>query len=342
MSARGPTVLDVGTNLSKVVILYYHPFEVWTAPPWMSERMAEDFPQLQVVHLLTEDRLPDEIVDTDVLIAWSLEPEQFASACQLKWIHSPAAGVNQLMRPDLINSRVVITNAREVHAAPVAEHALTCLLALAKKIPQCARCQAKREWGQQKLWDEPPRPRQIAGATVLVIGMGSIGFEFTVRAKALGMRVLAIRENPGRGTNGADAVYGPAQLEEILPQADYVLLCAPVTPATTGLMNRSRLARMKPDAYLINVGRGSLIDEPSLLEALQNRSIGGAALDVFDQEPLPPESPFWSLDNLLITPHSAAATESIWERHYELIFENMARFLAGRPLLNEVDKKRGY
>jgi phosphoglycerate dehydrogenase-like enzyme len=354
MSATAAVVLEGGmrfgkggtahsTSISnKVVIVYRHSFELWTAPAWLSERMAQDFPQLNVVHLPEENLLTEEIADTDVLIAWSIEPEQFAGASKLKWIHSPAAGVNQLMRPDLISSEVVITNARQVHAPLVAEHALTCMLALAKRVPQCVRCQAGKEWGQQKLWAERPRPRQVAGATVLLIGMGSIGSEFTARAKALGMRVLAIREHPEKGTDGADAVYGPAQLDDLLPQADYVLLCTPVTPTTIGLMNRARLARMKPSAYLINVGRGELVDEAALLEALQNRRIGGAAVDVFTQEPLPAESPFWSLDNLLITPHLAAATESIWERHYELIFENMAHFLAGRPLLNEVDKQRGY
>jgi phosphoglycerate dehydrogenase-like enzyme len=172
--------------------------------------------------------------------------------------------------------------------------------------------------------------------------MGGIGREFTVRAKALGMRVLAIRENPANGAEGADAVYGAEQLDEVLPQADYVLLCTPVTPATTGMINRARLAKMKPDAYLLNVGRGPLVDDPALLEALQSRRIGGAALDVFVEEPLPPESPYWSLDNLLITPHTAAVTDKLWDRHYDLIVENLTRFLEGRPLLCEVDKQRGY
>jgi phosphoglycerate dehydrogenase-like enzyme len=172
--------------------------------------------------------------------------------------------------------------------------------------------------------------------------MGSIGREFTKRAKALGMKVLAVREDPKKGLGGADAVYGSTQLDEVLPQADYVLLCAPVTPATTGLMDQARLARMKPEAYLLNVSRGPLIDEPALLRALQQRTIAGAALDVFVEEPLPPESPFWDLDNLFITPHTAAVTERLWDRHYELIRENLERFLQRRPLLHEVNKKGGY
>jgi phosphoglycerate dehydrogenase-like enzyme len=246
------------------------------------------------------------------------------------------------MFPELIKSSVVVTNSREVHGPVVAEHAIALVLALAKRIPQAVRYQAKKEWAQETLWYEHPRPREISGDTVVVIGMGGIGREFTTRAKALGMKVLAVRENPKKGAEGADDVFGPGQLDEVLPQADYVLLCTPVTPATTGIINRARLARMKPDAYLLNVGRGPLVDEPALLEALQNRRIAGAALDVFVEEPLPSDSPFWSLDNLLITPHTAAVTERLWERHYQLIVENLTRFLAGRPLLYEVDKERGY
>jgi phosphoglycerate dehydrogenase-like enzyme len=172
--------------------------------------------------------------------------------------------------------------------------------------------------------------------------MGGIGSEFTARAKALGMKVLAVRENPAKGSGGADAVYASAQIDEVLPRADYVLLCTPVTPATTGIVNAARLEKMKPDAYLINVARGPLIDEPALIQALKNRRVAGAALDVFNEEPLPSDSPFWLLDNVLITPHTAAVTERLWERHYRLIVDNMNRFLSGQPLLNQVDKTRGY
>jgi phosphoglycerate dehydrogenase-like enzyme len=246
------------------------------------------------------------------------------------------------MYPEMISSDVVITNAREIHGPVVAEHAIALVLALAKRLPRAMQYQAKKHWAQQTLWDERPRPREVAGATVAVVGMGSIGREFTKRAKALGMKVLAVREDPKKGLGGADAVYGSTQLDEVLPQADYVLLCAPVTPATTGLMDQARLARMKPEAYLLNVSRGPLIDEPALLRALQQRTIAGAALDVFVEEPLPPESPFWDLDNLFITPHTAAVTERLWDRHYELIRENLERFLQRRPLLHEVNKKGGY
>ncbi|HLK54739.1 MAG TPA: NAD(P)-dependent oxidoreductase, partial [Candidatus Angelobacter sp.] len=155
-------------------------------------------------------------------------------------------------------------------------------------------------------------------------------------------KILAVRENPAKGLDGADAVYSSGQIDEVLPLADYILLCTPVTPATTGIMNAARLSKMKSEAYLINVARGPLIDEAALLDALKHRRIAGAALDVFTEEPLPPDSPFWTLDNLLITPHTAAVTDRLWERHYQNIVENMNRFIAGEPLVNMVDKRRGY
>lgn len=326
----------------KILICHHHRFELWCAPSWIRDRLARDFPEIEFLHLPDYDGLSREIADTDVLIGWSIKPEQFAAARKLKWIHSPAAAVHQLMFPELINSQVLLTNSGDVHGPVVAEHAIALLLALAKRLPQAMGYQQKKKWAQELLWQEQPRPREVSGATVVVIGMGSIGREFAVRAKALGMRVLAVRENPQKGAGGADAVYAPSQLETVLPQADYLLLCTPVTPATNGIINRSRLSLMKQDAYLINVGRGPLVDEAALIEALKEHKIAGAALDVFTEEPLPKDSPFWSLPNVLITPHTAAVTDRLWERHYQLICQNLKRFIAGKQLLNSIDKQRGY
>ena len=326
----------------KVLIVHHHRFEHWHAPAWLRQRLQQNFPEIEFVQLESFDRLPEELPETDIFVGWSLRPDQFVSAKKLKWIHSPAAAVHQLLYSELINSPVRLTNSTGVHGPVVAEHAIAVMLALAKRIPQSMHYQAKKTWAQQILWDQRPRPREVAGDTVVVVGMGGIGREFTSRAKALGVKVLGVRENPRKGSGGADAVFGLEKLDDLLPQASYVLLCVPVTPATTRIIDRARLSKMKADAYLINVARGTLIDEAALLEALQARRIAGAALDVFEQEPLPPDSPFWALDNLLITPHTAAVTERLWDRHYELIADNLRRFLSDEPLLNEVDKRRGY
>jgi phosphoglycerate dehydrogenase-like enzyme len=217
---------------------------------------------------------------------------------------------------------------------------------MAKRIPSSVRWQAQRVWAQDQLWNEFPRPRQLAGATLGLIGVGSIGLEVARVAAALGMRVIAVREHPERGLDlpgpPQHAVYGPGGIDRMLAESDYVVVAAPITPQTRGLLNAERFAQMKRDAYLVNVSRGALVEEAALLEALRKRAIGGAALDVFDEEPLPPESPFWGLDNVLITPHSAGLTEKLWERHYAQISENLRRFLAGKPLLGQVNKRKGY
>jgi phosphoglycerate dehydrogenase-like enzyme len=328
--------------MRKLLICVHHPFDQWNAPVWFSERLRKEFPELQIVHLPDYTRADEEIVDAEIVIAWSLRQQQIPTAKKLRWIHSPAAAVNQLMFPELVDSEIVVTNAREVHGPVVAEHVIALIFALAKKIPDSVRLQEKHVWGQQILWDELPRIREVAGATLGIIGLGSIGRAVVTSATALGMRVIAVREHPEKGSEGADAVFGPAQIDEVFRQADYVVLAAPVTASTTAVANAERLALMKTDACLINVGRGLLVDESALEAALRKKAIGGAALDVFPKEPLPADSPLWDVPNLLITPHTAALTDKLWERHYAFFSENLRRHLANRALLAVVDKRKGY
>ena len=308
----------------------------------VSGAVAAEFPELNIVHLPDYKRMDAEIPDSEILIAWSLRPEQIVAARKLRWIHSPAAAVHQLMFPELINSDIVLTNAREVHGPVVAEHVIALIFALAKKIPGSVELQQKHIWGQQILWDEVPRVREVAGATLGIVGLGSIGRSVVKSAKALGMRVIAVREHPEKGSEGADVVFGPGQIDGLFRQADYVVLAAPVTDTTKAIANAERLALMKSEACLINVGRGPLVDEVALAASLLGKKIGGAALDVFPKEPLPADSPLWDLPNLLITPHTAALTDKLWERHYALFSENLRRYRAGEPLLGVVDKWKGY
>jgi phosphoglycerate dehydrogenase-like enzyme len=326
----------------RILICVRHPFDQWNAPPWFSKRLQQEFPEVNVVHLPDYKRMDEEIVDAEIAISWSIRPEQIAAAKKLRWIHSPAAAVHQLIFPELVNSDIVLTNAREVHGPVVAEHVIALIFALAKKIPDAVRLQEKREWGQQIMWDELPRVREVAGATVGLVGLGSIGRAVAKSAKALGMRVVAVREHPEKGSEGADAVFGPAQMNEVFRQADYIVLAAPVTASTKAIASAERLALMKLDACLINVGRGPLVDEAALAAALREKKIGGAALDVFPKEPLAADSPLWDVPNLLITPHTAALTDKLWERHYALFSENLRRYLSGQALLAVVDKRKGY
>ena len=186
------------------------------------------------------------------------------------------------------------------------------------------------------------RPKEIAGSTLAVIGLGSIGLPLAQHARALGMHVMAVREHSERGPGSAHEVFGPAELDSVLSRSDFVILAAPVTSRTEHLITAPRLARMQRRAVLINIARGSLIDESALLDALRNQNIGGAALDVFEDEPLPADSEFWRLPNVMITPHTAGLTDKMWERQYELLADNLRRYLAGQQLCNVVDKRSGY
>ncbi|MEO8725022.1 MAG: D-2-hydroxyacid dehydrogenase [Acidobacteriaceae bacterium] len=327
-----------------VLIAHLVRFSLWRAPEWLSVRLAADFPEHEFVQIKSYEELPERLPEADVFVGMSLKPEQFAAARRLKWIHSPAAAVHQLLFPALIESDVMVTNSASVHGPVVAEHAIAQVLALARALHIAMRYQQKHVWAQEQMWNEHEnaRPREVAGATLLVVGLGHIGSAIAGHARALGMRVLATRGHPERGGGAAHEVFGSERLLELLPRADFVVIAAPVTGSTKALLDAEALGRMKPTAYVINVGRGALVDENALIEALKSWRIAGAALDVFVQEPLPTDSPLWGLENVLLTPHIAGLTENAWQRHYELIRENFGRFIRGEPLLGLVDKQRGY
>lgn len=320
----------------------HHRFELWNAPEWLGPRLQQNFPEHHFIQLPDLDNLAKEIVDAEVFVGWQLRPEQFKEADRLRWIHATTAAVHQLMFPELVASDVRVTNSTEIHGPVVAEHAIALVLALAKGLPWAGKYQQHHHWGQQDLWRSFARPREIAGATLGVIGLGAIGRESVRLAKALGMRVIAVREHPERGAEGADRVLGPAELDQLLGQSDYVLLAAPLTARTQTLFDDRAFEKMRSDACFLNVSRGALVDEDALGRALRKRKIRAAALDVFQTEPVPPDSPLWDLENLVITPHTAALTEKLWERHLVRIGENLRRYLARNPLLGEVDKQRGY
>jgi phosphoglycerate dehydrogenase-like enzyme len=327
----------------KLLILTHHRLDLWIAPEWFAKKLKSEFPQLDIIQHNTYEGVDSDLADAEILFTFSLRPEQFQVGRKLRWIHSPAAAVHQFMFAELVNSNVILTNARDVHGPVVAEHVMALIFALAKKIPEAVRMQQKHIWGQEIVWRGRPRPRELAGAKLGLVGLGSIGRNVAKHAAALGMHVAAVREHPEKDTpEFVHEVLPSSRLDEMVARADYVVLAAPVTPATGGMIGREQIAKMKPDASLINVGRGPLVDEIALAEALRANKIGGAALDVFDKEPLPTDSPLWDLENLLITPHTAGMTDKLWERHYVLFSENLRRYLSGQALLAMVDKKSGY
>jgi len=327
----------------KLLIVVHHRLELWNVPEWFGRRLATDFPQLQIILRNSYAGIEQDLRDAEVIFTLSLRPEQFNAARALRWIHAPTAAVHQFLFPELVNSEVVLTNSREVHGPVVAEHVMALIFALAKKIPQAAIFQQKHVWGQEAMWNEGVHLREIAGATLGLVGVGSIGSRVAQMGSALGMRVIAVREHIEKGSPaGVAAIFAPSALDDLLRQSDYVVVAAPLIGATNRLINSARLAVMKSDACLINVGRGQQVDPIALSEALRTRRIAGAALDVFDQEPLPSDSPLWSIENLLITPHTAGLTEKLWYRHYDLFSENLRRYLAGKALHFVVDKRKGY
>jgi len=326
-----------------LLIVVYHRFELWRVPAWFPEWLAQEFPQLAIVNRESYEGVEANLRDAEIIFTISLHPEQFALCNKLRWIHAPTAAVHQFLFPELVNSDVILTNSTEVHGPVVAEHVLALMFALAKKIPQARALQIRHEWGKEAIWSQGAHPKEIGAATLGLVGLGSIGRRVARMASALGMRVLAVREHVEKEKpEGVDAVHSSSEIEEVLRQSDFVVLATPLTPQTTKLMDAKRLAAMKPDSYLINVGRGAQVDEPALADALRNRKIAGAALDVFEHEPLPADSPLWDIENLLITPHTAGITDKLWQRHYQNFADNLRRYVAKQPLQHVVDKHKGY
>jgi phosphoglycerate dehydrogenase-like enzyme len=327
---------------TKLVICVWHPFTEWRPKPLMAEAIRSRWPEMRVLHLPDYDRLPPELPDTDIFVGYSLRAQQLKEAKKLKWIHSTAAGVAQLMYPQLRESGLLVTNPRGIFSVPMAEHTIGLLLALARNFPDSVRHQDQSHWGQQDLWDKPQHLTELNGQVLLIVGFGSIGREIARRARAFDLRVWGVTRS-GKGDHAlGERIVAASQLEEVLPLADFVVIAAPETSETKQLFGPAQLARMKRTARLINVGRGSLLDEAALVGALENGALAGAALDVTSIEPLPPESPLWKAPNLLITPHTSAVSDRLWQRETALLMDLLERWFDGREMVNQVDFARGY
>src|ERR1700739_1665904 len=278
---------------TKLVICVWHPFTFWRPQPVLPETLRRRWPEMRVVHLPDYDRLPQELPDTDIFVGYSLRAQQLKLAKQLKWLHSTAAGVAQLMYPELRDSGILVTNPSGIFSVPMAEHTMGLLIALARNFPDSVRHQDQSHWGQQELWDQPQRLTELNGQVLLIVGYGSIGHELARRAKAFDIRVWGVSRTGKGDASLAEKIVPITQLHEVLPHAYFVVLSAPETRETKHLIGASELALMKSTARLINVARGSLLDQSALLAALQQKKIAGAALDVTDPEPLLATDPLW-------------------------------------------------
>jgi phosphoglycerate dehydrogenase-like enzyme len=278
------------------------------------------------------------------------------SVPRVRWIQSHSAGIDNIIAQPLIaDSDVIITTTSGIHASTIAEHSLAMMLALARKIPQHLRYQQKAEWPAER--HIMYIPRELHGSTLGIVGYGAIGRELARIARAFGMDILATKRNvmtptmkdkyfePGTGDPEGklvDRLYPPEATRSMMSLCDFVVITAPLTPGTKTLINADTLAAMKNTAFLVNIARGGVIDEEALIEALTNNTIAGAALDVFEVEPLPSSSPLWKLPNVIITPHIAGANERYHDLAADVFAQNLERYLSKRDLLNVVDRKYGY
>src|ERR1700683_1545672 len=325
-----------------LVIAVWHPFDQWRPPAQMSDALRRKWPQMRIDHLETLDQFEGALKDCDIFVGYSIRPKQLAWAPHLKWIHSTAAGIAQLAYPELIQSGILVTNASGVHSATIGEHVLGLLIALARRFIDSMNFQREKHWAQQEIWDTHPSPQLLSDGTLLIVGLGSVGRKIADRAAQMGMKIHAVTRSGKSQHKNVLKIYPETELHQALAEADYIVLAAPETNDTFHLIGTPEFAVMKKSAYLVNIARGSLIDEAAFAQALQARAIAGAAIDVASEEPLPPESLLWTCPNLLITPHLAAASIHLWQRQTELLIANLERWFDGRELLNQVDLTRGY
>jgi len=311
----------------------------WQLPASAIERIRRELPDASVVHSTNDGEFAAAIRDADAVLLTRLSPDQFAAASRLRWIHSAAAGIGGLLFPALAESDVILTNSRGIHGVTMAEHVIGVTIALLRSFPRAVRDQAAHRWPYTDL----AAVRLLHGRHMLVVGLGAIGSAVARAASALGMRVSGIRRNLlAPAPDGVGRVAGPDDLLALLAEADVVVLAAPLTAGTRALIGARELEAMRPTALLVNVARGKLVDERALEAALVRRSIGGAALDVVEHEPLDPASPLWDLPNVLVTPHTSGFREDYWDAVVDIFLDNARRLEAGRQLINVVDKRAGY
>lgn len=305
----------------------------------LREPVCQIAPDCEIVPVGPDGEIRESLEGADVLfLRWGLSPEAtrrlLTRIPNLRWVHTISAGVDHLLFPELRESDAILTNASGVFNVPIAETVMAYILAAVKRLPEFWARQRERRWEKLPL-------RELRGLTVGIVGLGDIGAEVARLSRAFGMRVLGLRRRPAP-SDVADEVMPPGRLHDLLARSDFVVIAVPLTSETRGMIGRAELAAMKPDAWLINISRGAIVDEEALIEALREGRIGGACLDVFAQEPLPPESPLWDLPNVIITPHNSWSSPHIEEREIDLFLENLRRYVAGQPLLNVVDKQAGY
>ena len=293
----------------------------------------------------TAEELAARLAEAEVLCSYDIAADWRSRAPKLRWLQYPGAGVDGLKPSGLLDagSNVVITTARGIHATTICEYVFGSMLMFNWNWPQMVRLQDKHIWARSARWYKLGR-RELIDQTLGIVGVGSIGRQIAKMGRAFGMRVLGMRRSmpEEQADPDIDAYIPPEQLHDLLGQSDYVVLAVPLTQETEKLIGEAELRAMRPNAYLVNIARGRVVDEQALIRALNEGWIAGAGLDVTEEEPLPSESPLYSMQNVILTPHISGNSIHYEKRLAELFADNMRRFRAGTPLLNRYDAARGY
>ena len=326
----------------KVLLFVSWQVKAWTLPESAVQSLRERFPDIEFVHAHTADDALAGIRDADAALTSRLTPDMVAAANRLRWVHSSAVNVNGILPvTDLAARGITITNSRGIQGIPIAETVMGGLLMLGRRLDRAREAQRKREWIQNALFDD--LPTVLSGKRMVIVGLGGIGLDVAKRAHAFGMTVIGVRRNTHHATPSyVDEVFGVDRLNDALTGADVLVIAAPSGGATERLIGASELARLAPGATLVNVARASIVDQPAMLSALHDGSLGGAVLDVFEQEPLPAEHPLWAMPNVVLTPHSAGFNARHWNHVLDVYADNIERFRAGTTLRHLVDPATGY
>jgi phosphoglycerate dehydrogenase-like enzyme len=343
---RGPNGVPMAIAVSPILSARVRPQDL--------ERIQAAAPGSQIVNLSVEGLADGPVDDVEVLLRGWLVAEAFdrllARAPHLTWVHSATSGVERALTPAALARDVLVTNARGVFSRPIAEHVLLMILAVSRHLPELIELQRERTW-------QPLEGRELRELTIGIVGYGSLGRSVASLASAFGARVIAMRRRgaaaaPGGPDDGdgeafpfeprLERIVGPEGLHDLLAASDIVVLAAPLTAETEGMIDEAALGAMRRDSWLINVARGRLIDDTALLRALREHRIGGAALDTFRDEPLPQTSPYWEQPNVILTPHTAWSSARVLDRSVDLFCDNLQRFSRGEPLRNVVDPAAGY
>ena len=311
-----------------------------------SLRLLQEAAASEILCVTDQEQLIAQLPETEILCSFSVPVNWRELAPNLRWLQYPGAGVDGLRSSGLLDAQsgVVVTSAAGIHATTISEYVFGSMLMFNWNWPQMVSLQSQHIWARSASWYKLGR-RELIGQTLGIVGVGSIGRQIAKLGHAFGMRVIGMRHSqPAKGQvdPDVDTFYTREQLHELLGQSDYVVLAVPLTPATEKMIGEAELRAMRPNAYLVNIARGRIIDEQALIRALQEEWIMGAGLDVTEEEPLPSSSPLYSMPNVILTPHISGHSVHYEERLAELFAENIRRFRAGEALLNRYDPARGY